>query len=250
MSLENISVVLVETKTPGNIGSSVRAMKNMGISDLRLVNPVPFRDHPETRMFGYRSQEIIESARVYSSLAEALADVSLVILATTRKGKWKKDFLEPREAAAMAVERAATERVALVFGREESGVTIDEAQMAHFLGWIPFAVDYPSLNLSQAVMVLVYEVYQALGGRRETGDLPPAAAREKMARLENNLWTLMQSLEFPEDEDGLFYRSLKRALSRTRWTDGDVAVFDRVCKQVRWFHQNRTGTELPEPEES
>ena len=111
-------------------------------------------------------------------------------------------------------------------------------------------MDYPSLNLSQAVMVLVYEVYQALGGRRETGDLPPAAAREKMARLENNLWTLMQSLEFPEDEDGLFYRSLKRALSRTRWTDGDVAVFDRVCKQVRWFHQNRTGTELPEPEES
>ena len=105
--LDNIHIVLVEPKNAGNIGSVVRAMKNMGLSRLRLVNPVPFRDEVEQRKMGYRSQEIIAAAREFTSLSAALQGISQVFLATAKKGKWKKDFLSPAQAAARIVEGAS-----------------------------------------------------------------------------------------------------------------------------------------------
>lgn len=231
----NIYVVLVEPKNAGNIGSTVRAMKNMGIQKLRLVNPVEYRDVAEQKKMGYRSQEIIQKSKEFDTLSAALADISLVFIATTREGKWKKDFLLPEKAAELAVERAAKEKIALVFGREESGVTIDESQMANYFITIPTAVSYPSLNLSQAVLVVLYEIYKLAEGNRKAVPFPKTSSKKSFARLIDNIWNLMKSLELREPENGLFHRSLKRALSRTRWTNADIAVFDRICKQVRWF---------------
>ena len=237
--LERVHIVLVEPKNAGNIGSVVRAMKNMGLSRLHLVNPVPFRDEAEQRKMGYRSQEIIAAAREFTSLSDALQGISQVFLATAKKGKWKKDFLSPAQAAAQIAAAGAGEKIALVFGREDKGVTTDESQLANFFIRIPMAGTYPSLNLSQAVMVVAYEVYKAVkeGGRR-TG-LPRMAEKRAFERLTDNIWDLMKSLEVREPENGLFHRSLKRALSRTRWTNADVAVFDRFCKQVRWYAETR-----------
>lgn len=234
-NLKNICIVLVEPKNPGNIGSVARAMKNMGVSRLRLVNPVEYRDIEEQRKMGYRSQDITAASRVFPSVKEALSDMSTVFLATTRRGKWKKDFLLPSGAAEMIVDRMAKEKVAVVFGREESGVTIDESQLANYFIRIPTAVDYPSLNLSQAVMVMVYEIFKQAGRAPKKIGLPRKAERKKYDRLIENIWSLMKSLEFKEQERGLFHRSLKRALNRTHWTNADIAVFDRACKQVRWY---------------
>src|SRR5512136_317174 len=113
--LDRIQVVLVEPKNAGNIGSVVRAMKNMGLSRLRLVNPVPFRDEAEQRKMGYRSQEIIDAASEYASLSDALQGMSRVFLATAKAGKWKRDFLSPAQAAAQVAAAAAGEKIALVF---------------------------------------------------------------------------------------------------------------------------------------
>jgi tRNA/rRNA methyltransferase len=139
----------------------------------------------------------------------------------------------------MILNRIGKERVAVVFGREESGVTIDESQLANYCIRIPTAVDYPSLNLSQAVMVMAYEIFKQTGRVPETIRLPRKAERKKYERLTENIWSLMKSLEFKEQDRGLFHRSLKRALNRTHWTNADIAVFDRACKQVRWFMENR-----------
>ncbi len=248
--LDNVYIVMVETKTPGNIGSSVRAMKNMGISHLRLVNPVSYKDDDQQRKFGYRSQDIIENAEEFDTLADALADISTVFVTTSKKGKWKKDFMSSTEAGAKVIERMQKEKVAIVFGREESGVTIEESQLANYLVYIPSAVSYPSLNLSQAVMVMVYEIYRQLEGANRVGDLPTLATKENSERLRENIWTLMKSLNFRENEKGLFSRSLRRSLSRTLWTDADVAVFDRLCKQVRWFFKDATGKDLTIEKES
>lgn len=237
--LENLMVVLVEPKNPGNIGSAVRAMKNMGISRLRLVNPVPYRDEPDQRRMGYRSQEIVEGASDHADLAAALSDATLVFLATARKGKWKKDFLSPEQAAVKVAERLASDRVALVFGREDQGVTIDECQLANFYIKIPSAVSYPSLNLSQAVMVVVYEVFKAVCCRADAASLPRMAERRALERLVDNIWDLMKAMEVREPDDGLFHRSLRRAVNRTHWTNADVAVFDRFCKQTRWYLEAR-----------
>lgn len=236
--LNNVSIILVEPKNAGNIGSAVRAMKNMGFSDLRLVNPVDYRDVPEQRKLGYRSQEIIEKSREYSSLKDAVADISIVFLTTTRKGKWKKDFLSLDESAEIVSRQAVKEKIAIVFGREDSGVTIDESQFANYCINIPAAVKYPSLNLSQAVMVTVHAVYSQITKGEVIPPFPKMARKKAFVRLHENLTDLMKSTHFVEEERGLFHRSLKRALNRTHWTNADIAVFDRVCKQMRWYIEN------------
>jgi tRNA/rRNA methyltransferase len=237
--LDRIHIVLVEPKNPGNIGSVVRAMKNMGLSRLHLVNPVPFRDEAEQRKMGYRSQEIVATAREFPSLSAALQGISQVFLATAKQGKWKKDFLSPAQAAAQVAAAASGEKIALVFGREDKGITTDESQLANFFIRIPMAGTYPSLNLSQAVMVIVYEVFKAVSQGAHAAELPRMAEKRAFERITDNIWDLMKSLEVREPENGLFHRSLKRALSRTRWTNADVAVFDRFCKQVRWYAETR-----------
>jgi tRNA/rRNA methyltransferase len=237
--LERIHIVLVEPKNAGNIGSVVRAMKNMGLSRLRLVNPVPFRDEVEQRKMGYRSQEIITAAKEYTCLSDALQGISHVFLATAKKGKWKKDFLSPAQAAERIAGCNGGEEIALVFGREDKGVTTDESQLANYFVRIPMAGGYPSLNLSQAVMVVTYEVYKTISASEHISELPRMAEKKAFERLTDNIWELMKSLQVREPEKGLFHRSLKRALNRTRWTNADVAVFDRFCKQVRWFTENR-----------
>ena len=237
--LERIHIVLVEPKNAGNIGSVVRAMKNMGLSRLHLVNPVPFRDEAEQRKMGYRSQEIIAAAGEFTSLSEALQGISQVFLATAKKGKWKKDFLSPAQAAARIAAGSTAEKIALVFGREDKGVTTDESQSANYFIRIPMAGTYPSLNLSQAVMVVTYEVFKAVHESGQADGLPRMAEKKAFERLTENIWNLMKSLEVREPENGLFHRSLKRALNRTRWTNADVAVFDRFCKQMRWFAEKR-----------
>lgn len=236
--LDNIIIILVEPKNPGNIGSVVRAMKNMGISKLRLINPVDYKDVTEQKKLGYRSQEIIESSVEYKTLKDAVGDISTIFLATTKKGKWKKDFVSPKNAAKLIAERSSKEKVAIVFGREDSGVTIDESQFANYFINIPAAVKYPSLNLSQSVMVLVYEIYSGIIEEDIKPVYPKRAKNKSYERLYENILDLMKNIEFHEEEKGLFYRSLKRALNRTHWTNADIAVFDRTCKQMRWYIDN------------
>jgi tRNA/rRNA methyltransferase len=245
---ENIYIILVEPKEPGNIGSVVRAMKNMGISHLRLVNPPQgYKEDTEQKKFGYRAQEITQNSKKFTNFPDALKDISIAFLATTKKGKWKRDFLLPEQAAEMIGQRAYKEKIAVIFGREESGVTIDESQMANYFIHIPMAGAYPSLNLSQAVLVVLYEIYKKIG-EIPTLTYPITAAKKEFERLYDNIWGLMKSLLIREPEKGLFHRSLKRALNRTRWTNADIAVFDRACKQVRWFIRNKTKEDFKEEE--
>lgn len=245
---DNIYVVLVEPKEPGNIGSVVRAMKNMGISHLRLVNPPQgYKDDTEQKKFGYRAQEITQNSKRFTNLTDALKDISMAFLATTKKGKWKRDFLLPEQAAEMIGQRAHKEKIAVIFGREESGVTIDESQMANYFIHIPMAGTYPSLNLSQAVLLVLYEIFKKIG-EIPTLTYPKTAAKKEFERLYDNIWRLMKSLLIREPDKGLFHRSLKRALNRTRWANADIAVFDRACKQVRWFIRNKTKEDFKEEE--
>lgn len=242
-NLNNVYVVLIEPKNPGNIGASVRAMKNMGISHIRLVRPVDYREVVEQKKMGYSSQEIIEKSQEFDSLSNALADISLVFLATQKKGKWKKNFITPEQTAELVLSRILKEKIAIVFGREDSGVTIDESQLANYLIYIPSAVTYPSLNLSQAVLVILYEIYKLSTDNKKIADFPKMATKQKFERVTSNIWSLMKSLEIREENNGLFHRSLKRAMGRTIWTNADLAVIDRACKQVRWYIENRTNGE-------
>jgi len=217
-NLEKIAVVLVEPQGALNIGSVCRVMANFGLVDLRLVNPQADHLGDEARRMAVKASALLEGARIYPTLSAALADCAFSVGTTRRFGKYREDFLHPAAAARETLVAAGQGQAALVFGREDKGVTTDESQLANYFIRIPMAGTYPSLNLSQAVMVVTYEVYKAVHESGQADGLPRMAEKRAFERLTENIWSLMRSLEVREPENG---------------------VFDRFCKQMRWFAENR-----------
>ncbi len=155
---ERLRIVLVGTQHPGNIGSAARAMKTMGFSRLVLVAPMQF-PHPEAYALAAGANDVLEMAVRVGTLAEAVADCRLVLGCTARSRRIALEALHPRQAAErgrIAVE--AGDEMALVFGRERTGLDNDELQLCHAAVHIPANPDYSSLNLAAAVQVLAYEL--------------------------------------------------------------------------------------------
>ncbi|MGM0769833.1 MAG: tRNA (cytosine(32)/uridine(32)-2'-O)-methyltransferase TrmJ [Pseudomonadota bacterium] len=154
---DQIRIVLVETSHSGNIGAVARGMKNMGLGNLWLVNPVSFPDEASyARSAG--ASDVLDNAHVVSSLDEALADCVLVMGTSARGRKVPWPVIAPPEAAAKAAEHTPAGPVALVFGRENHGLSNEELQRCHFHIHIPSNPDYSSLNLAMAVQVVTYEM--------------------------------------------------------------------------------------------
>ena len=152
-----IRIVLVETSHSGNIGAVARAMKNMGLANLWLVNPASFPDEASyARAAG--ASDVLDQARVVSSLDNALADCVLVMGTSARGRKVPWPVMAPPQAAATASEYSSQGQVALVFGRENNGLSNEELQRCHYHIHIPSNPDYSSLNLSMAVQVVCYEL--------------------------------------------------------------------------------------------
>ena len=155
--LQNIRVVLVNTSHPGNIGGAARAMKNMGLSRLVLVQPKQFpADEASARASG--ADDVLGNAIVVDSLEQALVGCNLVMGTSARGRKVPWPVIAPPEAAVAAAENAAQGPVALVFGRENHGLSNDELQRCHYHIHIPSNPDYSSLNLAMAVQVMCYEL--------------------------------------------------------------------------------------------
>lgn len=155
--MQNLQIVMVQTSHPGNIGAAARAMKNMGIDQLSLVAPVL---HPSAEASARASgaDDILCAARVVPDLGTAVADCRVVIGASARLRSVTWPLLTPREAAALAVSAAGNAPVALVFGRESSGLSNDELDRCTHLVHIPTAPAFSSLNVAMAVQVISYEL--------------------------------------------------------------------------------------------
>lgn len=161
VSLQNIRVVLVNTSHAGNIGGAARAMKNMGLSRLVLVDPEDFPS-PNAVARASGATDILDSARVVATLEEALAGCSLVLGTSARDRRIPWPLLDPRECASVSVDQSAGGgEVALVFGREYAGLTNEELQRCQYHVHIPSDPQFSSLNLAAAVQVLTYEVRMA-----------------------------------------------------------------------------------------
>ncbi|WP_454829866.1 RNA methyltransferase [Pseudoxanthomonas wuyuanensis] len=167
-----IRIVLVGTQHPGNIGAAARALKTMGLSRLVLVAP---ENYPSDEAFrrAAGADDLLADAAVVATLAEAVADCRFVLGCTARSRRVALEELMPRQAAERAVDRAGEGEVALVFGRERTGLSNEELQLCHASVHIPANPDYSSLNLAAAVQVLAYELRLALLALTPV----PAAAR-------------------------------------------------------------------------
>lgn len=155
--LNNIRIVLVNTTHPGNIGGVARAMKNMGLRNLYLVEPKHY-PHEEAVWRSGHATDILDGIVVTETLDEAIAGCGFVIGTSARERKIPWPLLNPRAAAAKACVEADSHPVAIVFGREDRGLTNDELQKCHLHLTIPTNEEYSSLNLAAAVQVVCYEL--------------------------------------------------------------------------------------------
>ena len=201
--LNSVKVVLVGTTHPGNIGATARAMKNMGILDLALVEPKEFSSDVAT----FRSKaakDILEKASVHTSLEEAISECELVVGTSVRGRTIPWPVLNPREAAEEMHKSSLNGKVAIVFGREDRGLTNEELGLCNFHVHIPSDPEYSSLNLSQAVQILAYEIrlsyLQDRHVNKEYWDVE-LANNEQTERLINHMDELMQEVDFYDVEN-------------------------------------------------
>ena len=201
--LNSVKVVLVGTTHPGNIGATARAIKNMGILDLALVEPKEFPSDVAT----FRSKaakDILEKASVHTSLEEAISECELVVGTSARGRTVPWPVLSPREAAEEMHKSSLNGKVAIVFGREDRGLTNEELGLCNFHVHIPSDPEYSSLNLSQAVQILAYEIrlsyLQDLHVNEEYWDVE-LANNEQTERLINHMDELMQEVDFYDVEN-------------------------------------------------
>ncbi|GAA4497664.1 tRNA (cytosine(32)/uridine(32)-2'-O)-methyltransferase TrmJ [Pseudaeromonas paramecii] len=220
--LDNLRVVLVNTSHPGNIGSAARAMKTMGISQLVLVDPQEPVDGRATAMAA-GAVDILANVKTVPTLAEAIADCQLVIGTSARSRTLQWPMLAPKEAAAKLFAEGQGAQVALVFGRERTGLTNEELQQCQFHVCIPANPEYSSLNLAMAVQTLCYEVRQAWLADLTTEPLVVEAeplAYPSQAELEGFYHHLERTLTqvgfLREDHPGQVMNKLRRLYNRAR----------------------------------
>jgi TrmH family RNA methyltransferase len=235
-----LTVVLVETTDAVNVGGVVLAMANTGFLQLRLVRPVGF-DPWHVGGIAHYTQHILEATRQFESLEQAVADQHFVLGLTGRHHRAERNAL-PFEAAITALAEAAQagERAAIVLGREDRGLSNTMLDACHAVTTIPTNPAYPSLNLAQATLLVLYQLFQRSGGLQQRYRPPRRAAPPASASL---LEDLFADLERALDAIQFFHsrsrphvlRSLRVVLFRARLNAREAALLRAVCIEVRKY---------------
>ncbi|MBE0597665.1 MAG: RNA methyltransferase [Desulfuromonadales bacterium] len=244
------AIILVEPRSPGNIGMVCRAMANFGATDLRLVNPCQHL-HPEAHKFAVFAQELLGRARVYPDLTAALADLHLSVATTRRGGRLRGDPVPAAGVPALLRGFPLGTRFGLVFGREDAGLTSAEVALCTHASAIPTAVD-GSLNLAQAVLVYLYELSRTAGAEMIEGqnsrELP---TQDEVEAMFGQMEGVLERIGFlnsarPQVRSG----QLRQLLLRARPSRGEISLLRGLWDQLAWsindWRGRRRGTKIDE----
>jgi len=241
MNLNNLSVVLVESRGERNIGSVARAMANFGVTDLRLVAPKVDHLHDEARKMAVKASVLLEQATVYPDLQSALNDCHYAYATTRRFGKYRVDFHHPDSAATELLPLLDTGRVAMVFGREDKGLKTEELDLCQRLITIPTCGSIASMNLAQSVVICLYEVGKQYG--EASGN---AQGERKLATVEHleTLFAHMREtlLEIkylnPQNPEHIM-RSYRQMFGRAGLDDREVRILRGLMSEISLVEEER-----------
>jgi tRNA (cytidine32/uridine32-2'-O)-methyltransferase len=240
MKLNAIRVILVETSHPGNIGSAARAMKTMGLSRLYLVSPKIFPAKEAIEMAS-GAQDVLAGAICVDSLAEALGGVQLAFMTSARPRDLNLPGLTPEKAAEKIAgmgHSADNTEIALVFGRERTGLTNEELLHGHYHIEIPTNPDYCSLNLGQAVQIMAYEVRKhvldcvAVTTQAEA----PLATLDQVEKYYVHLEAVLKQIDFlkPSNPKQVMFK-LRRLFNRAKLEATEVNILRGILKQITYY---------------
>jgi tRNA/rRNA methyltransferase len=248
-ALDRIRIVLVEPLYGGNIGQVSRAMLNFGLRRLVLVNP---REHrtAESYWMARDGKEIMDAAEVHPSLEAALAAVGLAVGTTRRVGKYRRPAMDPESCARDLAPLTRENDVAIVFGREDSGLTAEELKLCQWLVTIPANPEFPSLNLAQAVLLMGSTLYRstlAPASEAAAGAGIRLAGPAELERLYQHLEETLGAIGFlTGDHAPSILISLRRIFGRANLESRDVAILRGVLGQMDWYRKNSIGPAIHE----
>jgi TrmH family RNA methyltransferase len=236
----SIRIVLVETSHPGNIGAVARAMKNMALDELVLVNPRLF-PHPDAIARASGAEDVLQRARVATDLSSALQGCGLVLATTSRERDQYFRVTDARAAGRRAVEQAEVSPVAIMFGSERTGLTNEELRYAHALLCIPANPVYPSLNIAMAVQLVAYEIMCARleharqAPRSITTPAVPLASPEELERLYAHLAEVLDEIEFRDrTQSGThLMRRIRRLLQRAEPDQNEIHILRGILTAIQ-----------------
>jgi tRNA (cytidine32/uridine32-2'-O)-methyltransferase len=237
--LDHISIILVDTKTPANIGATARCMMNMGMSRLVLVDP-PIDPNKDSIKLAAGADEIVKRAQVVPALEDALAGQNIVIGTSRHSGRLRGNIRSPREMSERVASFVSTNNIAVVFGNEVNGLSNDQLALCHEIISIPSSDDFPSLNLSHAVMVVAYELFIALQTAVPSAsrELAPAEDLEQCYR---HLQETLQTIGFLDrDQPDRMMSSLRQIFNRSQLDRREVSILRGILSVI-----NRMCTKQP-----
>lgn len=234
MQVKKPVVVLVEPQGAGNVGSVCRAMLNFGAEELRLVNPQIDHLCFEAKKMAVKAGDLLEQAQVYTTLADALADCTLSFGTTRRFGRYREGLLHPDEAAQLCWETPETAKTAFVFGREDRGLLTAELDLCQHFITIPTDSVLPSMNLSHAVALCMYEVHKIEGRLQgQSHGRKQLASNKKLEELYQHMRQTLVALGYldPQNPDHIL-RSYRRIFGRSGLNDREVRIMRGLFNQI------------------
>ncbi|MFZ7126276.1 MAG: RNA methyltransferase [Desulfobacterales bacterium] len=232
--LEHVRIVLHRPRFPENIGSAARAMRNMGIGRLCVVEPEVLDPDRIRMMATHAASEVVDRIERFDTLSAALSDCSFVVGTTARVGGERQVTLSPRVMAAELAGISQDNEVAVVFGPEDRGLANEDIRLCHKLVTIPTA-DFSSLNLAQAVMVICHELFNAAVCPSHPFS-PRLATRHELDGMYDQLRDILVRISYinPENPDYWLNR-LRHFFTRIGLRARDVSIIRGICRQVDWY---------------
>jgi TrmH family RNA methyltransferase len=232
--LENISVLLVETQSPGNIGSVARAMKNMGLSKLILVNCHTGLTE-ETYHLACGADDILQNCHKVNSLREALKPFQLSVGTSSRSVHWIPTVYPPKELAERLANLAENQKIALVFGPERTGLTNELLHHCQWLVTIPSNPAFDSMNLAHAVAIIAYEIFQRFC-RLPLGRSLEMAQLDQVEGFFEHLEDCLEEIGFLNEQNPkIVMATLRQILGRASLEDRDVRILRGMLRQWSWY---------------
>jgi tRNA/rRNA methyltransferase len=230
--MENIGVVLNEPKYPENIGAAARCCKNMGVRRLALVRPCDLNTEKILKMATHEAADVIENMAIFDDLEKAISPFNYAVGTTARTGRQRRPTGTPREMAPSIAALSQTNRIAIVFGSENFGLSNEDLYLCQAVVNIPTA-GFSSINLAQSVMILCYEVFTAEA--TETGFKPRLASIMELEGMYRHLSEAFLSIGLinPDNPDH-YMRNARRFLGRLELRSKEVKIVRGMCRQILW----------------
>ena len=249
--MDNLTVILVQPQGPLNVGPVCRVMMNFGFNELRLVNPCKEYKSEQARKMALSAQQMLLEAPIFNTLSEALADCNIAFGTTRRFGKYRKHFLTPEPAGEAIAATDDSMKCALVLGREDNGLTTEELALCQYFVTIPTDDAFPSMNLSHALGILLYETSKAMRNKAKAlssqlnatqlnATTKSAASIEAIEQMYSHIRKTLCEIEFLDSQNpDHLLRTFRRIFGKSGLMDRDVRIIRGLMSKIEWVNSQR-----------